>query len=128
MYFIITYISLQNTQLINIFEKKVLQVNFDTGYHIHIICFTYTVLVFVSIIVLELVLTVKRLSRYTGAGDIRRVYIPVVPPMVLVIMYSAGTTISCLVEHELAPYFAFVFFTFFRSSLFTVAVAFVGDA
>jgi len=38
MYFIITYISLQNTQLINIFEKKVLQVNFDTGYHIHIIC------------------------------------------------------------------------------------------
>lgn len=48
--------------------------------------------------------------------------------MLLVIVYSLGTTVACLVEHELAPYFAFVFFTFFRSAVFTVAVAFIGDA
>lgn len=67
-------------------------------------------------------------KRYMNAGDIRRVYIPVVLPMCLVIFYSIGTTIFCYINHSVAPYIAFALFTFFRSSLFTVAVAFFGDA
>ncbi|XP_045208654.2 arginine transporter 1-like [Mercenaria mercenaria] len=67
-------------------------------------------------------------KRYANAGKIKRVYIPVVLPMCLVIFYSVGTTILCYIKHEVAPYFAFVLFTLFRTSLFTVAVAFIGDA
>ncbi|XP_053408088.1 uncharacterized protein LOC123559920 isoform X7 [Mercenaria mercenaria] len=67
-------------------------------------------------------------KRYVNAGEIKRVYFPVVLPMCLVIFYSIGTTIICYIKHEVAPYFAFVLFTLFRTSLFTVAVAFIGDA
>ncbi|KAL4228681.1 hypothetical protein ACF0H5_011725 [Mactra antiquata] len=48
--------------------------------------------------------------------------------MILVVFYSVGTTVCCYIQNEVAVYMAFIFFTFFRSSLFTVAVAFIGDA
>ncbi|XP_060571702.1 equilibrative nucleobase transporter 1-like [Ruditapes philippinarum] len=67
-------------------------------------------------------------KRYINCGKIKSVYIPVVLPMCLVIFYSVGTTVLCYIKHAVAPYFAFALFTLFRTSLFTVAVAFVGDA
>lgn len=67
-------------------------------------------------------------TRHLDAGPIRKVYIPVVLPMVLVIIYSILTTIMCFIQNPVTPYIAFALFTFFRSSLFTVAVAFFGEA
>ncbi|XP_052265197.1 equilibrative nucleobase transporter 1-like isoform X9 [Dreissena polymorpha] len=67
-------------------------------------------------------------KKYINCSPIKRVYVPVVLPMCLVICYSMATTVMCMISNVEAPYIAFTFFTFLRSALFTVAVAFVGDA
>ncbi|XP_045184731.2 equilibrative nucleobase transporter 1-like [Mercenaria mercenaria] len=67
-------------------------------------------------------------KRYAGSGEIKRVYLPVVLPMGLVFFYSTGTTVFCLIKNDVTPYFAFVLFTFFRTSLYAVAFAFLENA
>lgn len=67
-------------------------------------------------------------NRLIGAGKLKRTYTPVVMPMTLVILYSISVTVLCYVKNHVTVYLAFVMFTLFRSSLFTVAVAFIGEA
>ncbi|XP_045184718.2 equilibrative nucleobase transporter 1-like [Mercenaria mercenaria] len=67
-------------------------------------------------------------KRYINAGKIKSVYLPAVLSVSLVIFYSICVTVFCFIKNDVTPYFAFVFFTFFRTSLYSVGVAFMGYA
>ncbi|KAL3837412.1 hypothetical protein ACJMK2_022771 [Sinanodonta woodiana] len=66
--------------------------------------------------------------KFINETPLNQKLMPVLLPMLLTIVYSLSTTVMMFIESEITLYFAFVMFTFFRSSLFTVAVAFIGDA
>ncbi|KAK3597276.1 hypothetical protein CHS0354_005035 [Potamilus streckersoni] len=66
--------------------------------------------------------------KFIKEAPLNQKLMPVLLPMLLTIVYSLSTTVMTFFESEITLYLAFVTFTFFRSSLFTVAVAFIGDA